>query len=102
MMRFLLMIGCASALTNGASWKAAYTAKVVVDEATLDAAFLGANGAAIDAKVAAAVAGTGVDAATAKAKLTEKMGELGILQTDVKKLKAAIAPPPPPPPKKKE
>mmetsp|Transcript_12486 Transcript_12486/g.39646 ORF Transcript_12486/g.39646 Transcript_12486/m.39646 type:complete len:114 (-) Transcript_12486:406-747(-) len=74
-------------------WEKDYYSTVNVDPAQLDAAFISANGAALDAKIAAAAQGTGVSPADAKTKLVEAFGDIGILNTDVKKLKDILSPP---------
>ena len=69
-------------------WDREAYSKVFVDPAQLDAAFMSANGAALDGKI-------GKYDDDEQKKLLDKFGELELLNMDAKKIDTFINPPPP-------
>ena len=76
-------------------WDREAYSKVFVDPAQLDAAFMSANGAALDGKI-------GKYDDDEQKKLLDKFGDLELLNMDAKKIDAFINPPPPKKAAKKE
>lgn len=70
------------------AWDSEAISTVNVSPEQLDASFLAANGAALDAKLSKFSGGD-------RDKLLAELGEIGVLNTDDKKLDAIINPPPP-------
>ena len=77
-----------SAFTGAMGWDREAYSTVFVDPAQLDGAFMSANGAALDEKLSKY---SDAD----RSKILADLGELGVLNTDAKKIDATINPPPP-------